>query len=142
MKKEQLVAARLPDHLVAALRTIEEVEHTDRSTVVRKLLHRAVAEWKREQAAQRYGQGRITLERAAREADVSVREMMDWVRERKIPGQYDVRDLERDMAALYRGTVARRRAASTRARPSGDRRGTASRRAVRGGRSAATPRAP
>lgn len=102
MKKEELVAARLPEQLVAALRKIEEVEQADRSTVVRKLLYRAVTEWKQEQAAKRYGEGKLTLERAAQEADVSVREMMEYVRERKITGQYDVKDLEADMARFYR----------------------------------------
>lgn len=108
-RKEELVAARLPAQLVAALREIEEVEQADRSTVVRRLLYRAVAEWKKEHAAKRYGERRITLERAAREAEVSVREMMDYVREKRIPGQYDVKDLEDDMARFYRKVTPAKR---------------------------------
>jgi len=109
MKKEELVAARLPEQLVSALRKIEEVEQADRSTVVRKLLYRAVAEWKKEHAARRCGEGKVTLERAAHEAEVSVREMMEYVRERRIPGQYEVKDLEEDMARFYRKvTLAKR----------------------------------
>jgi len=43
-----LIAARLPESLVADLRKIEREEQSDISTVVRKLLHKAVSEWKKE----------------------------------------------------------------------------------------------
>jgi predicted HTH domain antitoxin len=102
MKKEELVAARLPGELVKALRKIEEVEQLDRSTTIRKLLYRAVSEWKKGYAAKLYGEGKVTLERAAMEADISVREMMEYIKEKKIPGQYELKDLEEDMAHFYK----------------------------------------
>jgi predicted HTH domain antitoxin len=102
MRKEELVAARLPAELVRALQKIERVEQSDRSAVVRKLLYRALADWKKEYAAKLYGERRLTLERAAAEAGVSVREMMEYVMQRKVPGQYDLRELEEDIARLYR----------------------------------------
>lgn len=71
-----MVAARLPEPLVSDIKKIESVEQTDRSTVLRRLLHKAVTEWKKEYAAKLYAEGTITLERAAMEADLSVREMM------------------------------------------------------------------
>jgi predicted HTH domain antitoxin len=101
-KKEELVAARLPEDLVNALRKIEEVEQVDRSTTVRKLLSRAVAEWRRDYAAQLYAERKVTLERAASEAGISVREMMEYLRAKKVPGQYELSDLEEDMARFYR----------------------------------------
>ena len=42
MKKEQTVGARLPLGLVRELELIEEVEQSDRSTTVRRLLASAV----------------------------------------------------------------------------------------------------
>lgn len=102
MRKEELVAARLPAELVRALQKIEQVEQSDRSAVVRKLLYRALADWKKEYAAKLYGERRLTLERAAAEAGVSVREMMEYVMQRKVPGQYDLRELEEDIARVYR----------------------------------------
>ncbi len=101
MKKEELVAARLPDTLVSELKRIEQVEQSDRSTVVRRLLYRAVTEWKKEYMAKQYSSGRLTLERAATEAGVSVREMMQYLRDNRIPGQYDLADLEEDMKSFY-----------------------------------------
>lgn len=102
MKKEEMVAARLPETLVADIKKIEGVEQTDRSTVLRKLLYRAVTEWKKEYAGKMYADGVVTLERAAMDADVSVREMMEYLKQRKIPTQYDIEDLEEDMKNFYK----------------------------------------
>jgi metal-responsive CopG/Arc/MetJ family transcriptional regulator len=46
MKKEQMVGTRLPDTVVQDLEAIEQVEQADRSTTVRKLLSRAIQDWK------------------------------------------------------------------------------------------------
>jgi predicted HTH domain antitoxin len=103
MKKEQMVGSRLPVELVQDLEMIERVEQTDRSTALRKLLHKAVRDWKREYYARQYGDGRMTLARAAGDANVSLWEMMDYVRQRKIAIQYDLDDLRKDMAtALHK----------------------------------------
>ena len=100
MKKEQMVGTRLPASLVADLEEIERTEQTDRSATLRKLLYRAVKEWKLEHYAQEYGRGKMTMAKAAEEADVSIWEMMDSVRERKIPAQYDLEDLEHDLTVI------------------------------------------
>lgn len=47
MEKEETVAIRLPKSLILALKKIESVEQSDRSTVLRKLLHKAIMEWKK-----------------------------------------------------------------------------------------------
>ena len=101
MRKEELVGARLPEALVADIKRIESIEQSDRSTVVRKLLYKAITEWKMDYAARLYSESKITLERAANDAGVSVREMMDYLKHKKIPAQYDVEDLEQDMKRFY-----------------------------------------
>ncbi len=102
MKKEELVATRLPRSLVSDLKRIEDAEQSDRSTVLRKLLYRAVTDWKKEYAARLYAEGKVTLERAAMDSAVSVREMMEYLKARKIPAQYDAEDLEEDMKNFYK----------------------------------------
>jgi len=102
MKKEELVAARLPKGLVSDLKTIENVEQSDRSTVLRKLLYRAVTDWKKEHAARMYAESSVTLERAATDSGLSVREMISYLKARKIPTQYDLEDLEEDMKNFYK----------------------------------------
>lgn len=101
MRKEQLIASRVPPDLVADLQRIEEVEHLDRSTAVRRLLYAAIREWKLEHATKLYTQNRVTLARAAEDAGVSVREMMEHLRQKKVPVQYDLEEFEQDLKGIY-----------------------------------------
>jgi len=100
MKKEQMVGTRLPNAVVRDLEAIEEVEQSDRSTTVRKLLSRAIQEWKLDYYSRLYGNGKLTLARAAHEAGVSLWEMMDYVKTKKITAQYDLEDLQRDLKTV------------------------------------------
>lgn len=104
MKKGQMVGTRLPIQVLRDLEKIETVEQADRSTTVRKLLYRAIGEWKLEHYARQYGEGKITLARAAREAGISVWQMMDYVRQRKIASQYDMLEWQKDFATVAKRT--------------------------------------
>lgn len=98
MKKEQMVGTRVPEELLRDLATIVDAEQSDRATTVRKLLSRAVRDWKLEHYARLYGSGKLSLARAAKQAGVSLWEMMDYTRSHKISAQYDVEDLQHDLA--------------------------------------------
>ena len=100
MKKEQMVGARLPSDLVRELELIQNVEQSDRSTTVRRLLARAVRDWKLEHAVREYGERRVSLARAALDAGVSLWEMIDYARSGRVPAQYDLDDLERDFESM------------------------------------------
>ena len=102
MKKERVVSTRLPLDLVRELELIEAVEQSDRSTTVRRLLSKAIQQWKLEHYARLYGDGKLTLARAARDAGVSLWEMMDYARARKVPVQYDLEDLNRDLGTIQK----------------------------------------
>jgi len=97
MKKDYLVGSRLPEELILDLEMIERIEGTDRSTTVRKLLYKAVGDWKRDHFAHQYASGRMSLARAAEDAGTSLWEMMDYVRRQKLPAQYDEDDLKKDL---------------------------------------------
>ena len=98
-----MVGTRLPLELVRELELIEDVEQADRSTTVRRLLSKAIQQWKLEHYVRQYGDGKLTLARAAREAGVSLWEMMDYARARKVPVQYDLEDLQRDVKTIHGG---------------------------------------
>ncbi|MBI4447176.1 MAG: UPF0175 family protein [Acidobacteria bacterium] len=104
MSKEKMVGTRLPQELVRELERIEKAEQSDRSTTVRKLLYKAVGEWKKEYCGRQYGEGKMTLARAAQEAGVSLWEMMSYVREHKVAAQYELEDFRKDVAAVLRRT--------------------------------------
>ena len=101
MKKEQMVGTRLPSELVRELAFIEEVEQSDRSTTVRRLLSKAIQQWKLEHYVRLYGDGKLTLARAAHDAGVALWEMMDYARARKVPAQYDLEELQRDLGTIH-----------------------------------------
>ncbi len=101
MTKEVLIASRVPSDLVAELKKVEEAEHIDRSTALRRLLYAGIREWKMQYAANRYRENTITLARAAEEAGASLREMIEYLRQQKIPLQYDMEDFERDLKGIY-----------------------------------------
>ncbi len=102
MKMEQMVGTRLPSELVRALELIEDVEQSDRSTTVRRLLSKAIHQWKLEHYARLYGERKLSLARAASEAGVTLWEMMDYARISKVPFQYDLDDLHRDLEVIRR----------------------------------------
>ena len=96
-----MVGTRLPLELLSELELIEDVEQSDRSTTVRRLLSKAIRQWKFDHYVRLYGEGKLTMARAAREAGVSLWEMMDYARTAKIPAQYDLEDLQRDVGMIY-----------------------------------------
>ena len=79
---------------------IEDVEQSDRSTTVRRLLASTIQQWKLEHYVRLYGDGKLTLARAAREAGVSLWEMIDYARAKKVPAQYDLEDLQQDLQTI------------------------------------------
>ena len=106
MSKEQMVGSRLPAGLVHDLELIERVEQSDRSTVVRKLLQRATQEWKLDYYARQYGEGKLSTAQAAEAFGVSLWEMMEYLRQHKIPSQYDLGELEQDLLTIRRRAAA------------------------------------
>ena len=96
-----MVGTRLPSELIRELAFIEEVEQSDRSTTVRRLLSKAIQQWKLEHYVRLYGDGKLTLARVAHDAGVSLWEMMDYARARKVPAQYDLKELQRDLGTIH-----------------------------------------
>ena len=101
MKKEKIIASRMSSDLIKCLEKYEQVENVDRSTAVRKLLYAGLGEWKLRNAVNLYRRNKVTLAGAAEDAGVSVREMMVYLRQRKIAIQYETDDFEADLKGIY-----------------------------------------
>jgi predicted HTH domain antitoxin len=95
-----MVGTRLPGQMIKDLQRIEATEQADRATTLRRLLARAIGEWKMEHFASEYGAGKLSLARAAREAGVSLWEFQTYVRSRRVAAQYDLEDLAHDLRAM------------------------------------------
>lgn len=101
-QKMQVIAARFPKSSARELEKIAEEEQVDKSTVIARALHRYIKEWKLEKALTLYQMGKVTLWKAARMADVSLWEIMDIVRQRKIHAHYTFEDFREDFEAALK----------------------------------------
>jgi len=95
----EIISARIPDDIAKDLKEIEKEEKTDRATLVRKLLARAIEQWKVERALRLYREGKVTLWRAARLGGITLREMMELAAKQGIQFKYTSKDLEEDINA-------------------------------------------
>ncbi len=74
---------------------IQEEEKIDRAEAVRRLLSRAISEWKKEKALSLLKDHKITIRTAASMADVTYIEMLELAQD--IDTGYDLGELERDL---------------------------------------------
>ncbi len=95
----EIISTRIPSEIAKDLKEIEEEEKTDRATLVRKLLARAIEQWKMERALRLYREGKVTLWRAARLGGITLREMMELAAKEGIQFKYTAKDLEEDIKA-------------------------------------------
>jgi len=95
----EIISTRVPEEVARDLREIEREERADRATIVRKLLARAIEQWKMERSLRLYREGRVTLWRAARLAGITLREMMELAAREGIQFKYTAKDLEEDIKA-------------------------------------------
>jgi hypothetical protein len=95
MIERQQVNLRLERELIDALDDLARAEHIDRTEVARRLLVDGVARSRVERALKDYADGRVTAWRAARDADISLYEMLDRIHEAGIPYELDPAVLER-----------------------------------------------
>lgn len=96
----EIISTRIPSEMARDLKEIEKEEKTDRATLVRRLLARAIEQWKVERALRLYREGKVTLWRAARLGGVTLRGMMDLAAKEGIQFRYAAKDLEEDIKAV------------------------------------------
>ncbi|MBS7644233.1 UPF0175 family protein [Candidatus Bathyarchaeota archaeon] len=103
-EKMQVIAARFPKSSVEEIEKIAKEEHVDKSAVVARALQRYIKEWKLERALTLYREGKVTLSKAAKIADLSLWEMLDTIKQRKISIQYTFEDFREDFEAALKET--------------------------------------
>ncbi len=93
------ITTRVPDDIEKIIKNISSIEHLDKSTVVRRLLSKAVQDWQIDHALEQYKDGKITIGRSAQMAGVPLREMIAIAAKKGIPFQYSLDDLKEDLQA-------------------------------------------
>jgi len=92
----EIVSTRVSEDMAKDIEEIEKEEKADRATVVRKLLEKAIADRKLERAVTLYASGKITLLKASKIAGLSLWDMMEIAKQRKISFQYTYEEFRED----------------------------------------------
>lgn len=95
------VSVRLENSILKDLTKVENKWKADRSEVVRRLLNNAIKEWRVKDVLERLKEGKLTISGAAKEAGLSLWEVIDLAKRENIDWVgYNKEDLERDLKLL------------------------------------------
>ncbi|MBI3037381.1 hypothetical protein HYY73_06570 [Candidatus Woesearchaeota archaeon] len=96
----KVITARIDDEFFDALKEIEKDEHTERAEVVRKLLAKAIEDWKLKRSLDLLKEHKVTIRRAAVLAGISYLEMFDLMSKSDIDIGYTLKDLRKDLEEI------------------------------------------
>lgn len=95
------ISVRLAKTILRDLIKVEKEWQTDRSEAIRRLLAKAIKEWKVKDALEKLKEHKITVSEAAKEAKVPLWEIIDLAKHENIDWiEYNREDLERDLKLL------------------------------------------
>ncbi|MFB6088523.1 MAG: UPF0175 family protein [Candidatus Aenigmatarchaeota archaeon] len=97
MTKLKQIGFRTSKEIEQELTELAKMEKRSKSEEARIVLEKGLKERKKELAIEKYIQGEITLEKAAEIAGVSVWEMIEVLKERKISYNLDVEAVEKNL---------------------------------------------
>lgn len=95
-----IISTRIAKEQARQIEKFAKEEDMDRSTFLKRLVHRSLDEYRVENAFQQYKEGKISLGRAAELAEKSMWEMLDLMKKHEAYLRYDVSDLEQDIKTL------------------------------------------
>ena len=95
--KTKLITTRMPTEMEKEIERLAKEGRVQKAALLRELLIRGLQDIKKEQALKLYSEGRITLWKAAELAGISLWEMIDEVKEKKIPVKYSIEDAKDDI---------------------------------------------
>ena len=91
------ITTRLPDDFVKNLKQIADKEELDTSAVIRRLLAKAINEWKKDYAIEQYKKGEFSFGQLASFAGISVWDVPALLKEKGANLNYDKEELEREL---------------------------------------------
>lgn len=91
----KVITSRIPEKYFQDLEMIQKEEKIDRAEAVRRLLTKAISEWKKEKALTLLKDHKITIRTVAPMAEVTYVGMLELAK--RIDMGYDLEELERDL---------------------------------------------
>ncbi|MFX0134451.1 MAG: UPF0175 family protein [Candidatus Hodarchaeota archaeon] len=101
----QTITSRIPDKMVKELENIAKIEKLDKSSVIRRLLDIAINIWKEEYALKLFQNRKISLGKAAEICSLSIWEFLEKLSQKKIPLNYDLEELQRDLETVEKNEI-------------------------------------
>lgn len=92
-----IISTRLDKKEINEIESFAKQEDLDKSTFVKKLLHKSLEEYKVEWAFKLYKEGKVSLRKAAVLAEKSLWEMLELMKKYDVYLNYDVGEFERDL---------------------------------------------
>lgn len=96
------ISLTVPKEILEKSDKIAKEKLEDRSTVMRGLLALGLQQHLMEQSIKQYSEGKISLEKAAEIADVSIWKFLDALKERKTPIRYDLEDIKNEIEHIIK----------------------------------------
>ncbi|MFH1545208.1 MAG: UPF0175 family protein [archaeon] len=93
----RVITTRMDEKDVKDLIEIEKEERAERAEVIRRLLGKAIKEWKTQKALEKLREHKISLRKASEFAGISYIEMLDLSSKAGIDTGYSLKELERDL---------------------------------------------
>ncbi|MCD6491453.1 MAG: UPF0175 family protein [Candidatus Njordarchaeia archaeon] len=94
-----IVTSRIPKELLEKIMLLAKEAKVDRSTIIRKILERGLREELIEYAIRKIQSGELTLWKAAELINISLWDLIDEIRKRKVI-LYDIEDALNDLEAI------------------------------------------
>lgn len=94
------ISLTVPKELLEKSERIAKEKLEDRSTVMRELLALGLKQYMIKDALEQYTDGKVSMEKAAELADVSIWKFLDIIRDKKIPIRYDLEDIKKEIESI------------------------------------------
>ncbi|MFH1053969.1 MAG: UPF0175 family protein [Candidatus Woesearchaeota archaeon] len=91
------VSLTVPNEILEKSDEIAKEKSEDRSTVMRELLSLGIKQYMISEALELYTDGKVSLEKAAEIANVSIWKFLDILKDKRMPLRYDLDDIKREI---------------------------------------------
>ena len=99
---QKIISIRPTEEIERKLERLIGIEKTERSALIRRILDIGIAEDLKKHALELFRDKKVSLAKAAEIADVSVREMMDLIKEKGISLHITTEEIEEDFEAAMK----------------------------------------
>jgi len=98
--KVNRISLTLPNEILDKSDKIAKEKLEGRSTILRELLFLGLKQYIIQDAINIYIEGKVSMEKAAELADISIWKFLDVLKERKIPIRYDLEDIRKEIKEI------------------------------------------